>query len=96
MSQTILGMVADEVNRAQTEHALDYASDHEALGVLLEEFEELKAEVFKKRAHRDRRAMIHECVHVAAVAVKWAETLKRKVDGIQLLPRRHDAQVELP
>ena len=77
--QSIMGMVLDEVQRAQTEHALDFASDHEAIGVLLEEFEELKAEVWKKREHRDRRAMIHECVQVAAVAIKWAETLQRKL-----------------
>ena len=78
--QTVMGMVVDEVQRAQG-HGLDYASDHEAIGVMLEEFEELKAEVWKKREHRDRRTMLNECVQVAAVAIKWAETLRRKLGG---------------
>lgn len=70
--------VAAEVDRAQRDHGRDYASDHEAFAVLLEEVEEVKAWVWKKRKDRDRKAMVKELVQVAAVAQKWAMQL---VDG---------------
>lgn len=66
------GLVADELNRAVLAHGLRYASDHEAFAVLLEEVEEVKVWVWKKRRDRDRKAMVRELVQVAAIAQKWA------------------------
>lgn len=46
-----------------------FNSPHEGLAVLLEEFDELKAEVWKK--HRDAAAMRHEATQVAAMAIRF-------------------------
>lgn len=70
--------VREEVERAQRDHGRDYASDHEAFAVLLEEVEEVKLWVWRKRNERDCRAMIGELVQIAAVATKWAEMLARR------------------
>lgn len=48
-------------------------SYHEGFAVLLEEVDELKAEVWKKRT--DPLVMLEECVHVAAMANRLAEDL---------------------
>lgn len=73
-----IALVQREVDRAQREHGREYASDHEAMGVLLEEVDEIKAWVWQKRAQRDRLAMIEELVQIAAIAQKWAEQLARR------------------
>lgn len=78
----VLMDVREEVERAQRDHGRGYASDHEAFAVLLEEVEEVKAWVWRKRADRDLDAMRRECVQIAAVATKWAAQLhRREEDG---------------
>lgn len=76
--RTFLDRVAAEARRAQTMHGRDYHSDHEAFAVLLEEVEEVKAWVWRKRTERDRVAMVEELVQIAAVCAKWAEQLARR------------------
>lgn len=71
--------VAGEVDRAIQRFRADYASAHEAFGVLLEEVEEFKAEVWLKRDQRSKRRMLGELVQVAAVAVKYAAQLQREI-----------------
>lgn len=48
-----------------------YSSPHEGYAVLLEEVEELKAEVFKQQAKRSRQDMYVEACQVAAVAIRF-------------------------
>lgn len=52
-----------------------YNSAHEAYGLLLEEVEEFKDEVFKKREERSPEQMLAELVQVGAVAHRAAESL---------------------
>lgn len=61
-----------------------YASAHEAYAVLLEEVDELKEEIWKKRTQRDKRQMIEECLDIAAVACKFAAQLAGELDRASL------------
>jgi len=47
------------------------ASPHEGYAVILEELDELKAEVWKKRPNRNFGAMRTEAAHVAAMALRF-------------------------
>jgi hypothetical protein len=76
--RSFLDLVQAEASRAKRDHGRDFASDHEAFAVLLEEVEEVKACVWRKRTERDRVAMAEELVQIAAVAMKWAEQLGRR------------------
>ena len=49
-----------------------YNSAHEGLGVIHEEFDELKAHVWTKQKNRDLPAMRHEAVQLAATAIRFA------------------------
>lgn len=49
-----------------------FNSAHEGFAVLLEEVDELKAEVWKNQKRRDYTAMRKECVQVAAMAMRLA------------------------
>ena len=48
-----------------------FLSPHEGLGVILEEFEELKAEVFKQFDVRSRDKMRKEAKHLATMALRF-------------------------
>jgi hypothetical protein len=76
----VFSLVDAEIRHAITVFGPDYASAHEAFGVLLEEVEEFKAQVWLKRIHRDRRAMLGELVQVAAVAIKYAAQIARDLE----------------
>jgi hypothetical protein len=76
-TQTIAAMnqfltdVREEYKAATTEHG-QFHSAHEGYAVLLEEVDELKEWVWKKRKNRDGAAMYGECVQIAAMAMKFA------------------------
>ncbi|MDE2040571.1 MAG: hypothetical protein KGO96_13700 [Elusimicrobia bacterium] len=71
--------VAIEVSReVERSHALgfeDFHSAHEGFAVLLEEVDELKAHVWTNQKRRDLAAMRTEAIQVAAMAVKFVESL---------------------
>ena len=48
-----------------------FSSPHEGLAVILEEYEELKAEVFKKSEERDIEKLHKEAKHVAAMGLRF-------------------------
>lgn len=49
-----------------------YNSAHEGLGVIFEEFEELKAHVWTRQPNRDLTAMRKEAIQLAATAIRFA------------------------
>ncbi len=69
----VLFYVKAEVERAKNKHPGDFHSAHEGYAVLLEEVDELKAEVWKSK--HDKAAMRTEAIHVAAMAVRFVTEL---------------------
>ena len=59
-----------ELYRA-TYHFSPIHSPHEGIGIILEEFEELKGEVFKQFSQRTKEEMRKEAMHVAAMAMRF-------------------------
>ena len=74
----VLAAVELEVVKACGKFGPDYHSAHEAYAVLLEEVDEFKDWVWRKREERVRPDMVGELVQVAAVAVKFAAQLCRE------------------
>lgn len=72
-------LVAAELAAARRKHA-PLASAHEAYAVILEELEEFKAEVFKRRAMRSWEDMLIELVQTAAMCQRAAEDLNLFAD----------------
>ncbi len=64
----------------ETEHAIEqhgeFASPHEAMSVLDEEVFELRMEIYKKRDQRNISDMYTEAIQIAAVALKFANSLR--------------------
>ncbi len=60
--------IEEEFHRAVNKFPT-FNSEHEGLAVIWEEFEELKAEVFKKEP--DRENMRKECIQLATMAVRF-------------------------
>ncbi len=50
-----------------------FNSAHEGYAVILEEVDELKEEIWKKRKDRDKGAMRAECIQIAAMALRFIE-----------------------
>ena len=67
----VLREVTTELDRAIRKYP-KFNSAHEGYAVILEELDELKAEVWKKRQERDRGAMRAEAIQIAAMAVRFA------------------------
>lgn len=66
----ILGAVKEEYERASSNFS-KFNSAHEGLAVIEEEFEELKAEVFKRKEERSSDAMEQEAIHLAAMVIRF-------------------------
>lgn len=64
--------VAEELYNAQKKHG-DFASAHEAIAVIREEYLELEREVFKRTP--DPYSMRFEAIQLGAMALKLAEYL---------------------
>lgn len=66
-------LVQEELSKARSKHRNIY-SIHESVAVILEEFEEFKAEVFKRDPNLS--LIKEELVQVAAMCQRTAEDLK--------------------
>lgn len=66
----ILSEVGQEVEFAQDNYP-PFASAHEGLAIVEEEFDELKAEVFKSPKRREHALMYEEAKQLAAMAVRF-------------------------
>lgn len=64
-----LQLVEAEVERSRLKHG-DLKSAHELLGVLDEEFFEVKLEIYKQKI--DKEALLKELVHLAAMCCKYS------------------------
>lgn len=69
-----LYQIRNELERARGQHA-PLNSAHEAYAVILEELDEFKAEVWKKRSERDPAKMRAELIQIAAMAIRAVEDL---------------------
>lgn len=74
----MLGKVEDEAQRARARYG-DFTSTHEALGVLLEEFDELREAIHSNVLP----AVSREAMQVAAVAARLAELCDRDGDDFR-------------
>jgi hypothetical protein len=72
--QSFLGQVEQELHRACLKHP-SLHSLHEAYAVILEEVDELKAEVWKKDEARDYEAIRSELVQIAAMCARTENDL---------------------
>ena len=72
MNIKLLNKVSEQINQCREKYG-NYASRHEFMGVLIEEIEELKQEVFKKEPDFDRLGA--EIVDCLTVLVKGHEDI---------------------
>lgn len=71
----ILDEVGAEISRSHTLGFGLFNSAHEGYAIILEELDELKAHVWMKQKNRDLAAMRKEAIEVAAMAVKFIESM---------------------
>lgn len=69
----------NELERATIKHS-DLSSLHEAYAVILEEVDELKAEVWKQEKNRDYKAIYNELVQIAAMCARTVQDLRLEPD----------------
>jgi hypothetical protein len=63
-------LIFEEYKRAVVNHP-SLHSAHEGFAVLLEEMDELKAEIWKKKDQRDKNNMRREAAQVGAMALRF-------------------------
>jgi hypothetical protein len=68
--EKVMHEVRAELMRALALHS-QFNSAHEGYAVILEELDELKTEVWKKRKERDGGAMREEAIQIAAMACRF-------------------------
>ena len=78
MNVDLLNKVYQQVRECREKYG-SYASRHEFLGVLIEEIEELKQEIFKKEP--DFKRLDEEMVDVLTVLVKGYSDIVEKKNG---------------
>lgn len=70
IEERVVFEVMEEYNRAVSMNG-SFRSAHEGYAILLEEMDELKAEVWKKPKNRSREKMKEEAIQVAAMAIRF-------------------------
>jgi hypothetical protein len=70
----IFALVCTELDSANKKYPA-FNSTHEGLGVILEEFEELKDEIKLSKSLTANKLMVNEAVQLAAMAIKFVENL---------------------
>lgn len=70
--KTVTELVTEEIENARA-HWPTFYNAHEGFAVLLEEVDELKANVWTNQKRRDLAAMKKEAIQVAAMAIRFAE-----------------------
>lgn len=74
---SVLYEIEQEARRSDEKYG-DFASAHEALGVLLEEFEEFKTAVMLRQDDASRPERLRqEAIQIAAIALRFAEQAYR-------------------
>lgn len=74
MNDKFSEMVRDELLAARVKHGPIHSA-HEGYAVILEELDEFRAEVWKKRDQQDTKNMLHELVQIGAMAQRIAEDI---------------------
>lgn len=67
-------LMSEKINRSREKHEPIHSA-HESYAVILEELDEYKAWVWKRRSQRDKTEMLKELVDVAAACQRAAEDL---------------------
>jgi hypothetical protein len=71
--------VVDEIKRAETIHPPEYATMHDGMSIIREEYLELEREVYKKKV--DKKKVVMEAMHLAGTAMKLMWFMIYKYDG---------------
>jgi hypothetical protein len=65
-----IALIAEEYHESNRIHPTDFTSYHEAIGIIDEEFTELKQEIFRKEYKQNPARILLEAKQLANVAVK--------------------------
>ena len=68
--ETAIHLIVQEYGRATNKNG-PFHSAHEGYAVILEELDELKAEIWKNEQNRDYDKMMREAVQVAAMGIRF-------------------------
>ncbi|NLG49709.1 MAG: hypothetical protein GX552_06325 [Chloroflexi bacterium] len=73
-NRTFFSLVEQELQGARAKHPPMHSA-HEGFAIILEEVDELKAEVWKKGSAREPKSMRAELIQIAAMCARMADDL---------------------